>query len=120
MTSHRRLQGVAIAAAATTFLLIAVGALVRATGSGLGCTGWPKCTPDRWLPPLTYHAIIEYTHRMTAFVDVVLVGVLAVVAWRGFRTVPRVIGPSIAAVVLVVFQAVLGGIVVRGELEALL
>jgi heme A synthase len=120
MASHRRLQGVAIAASATTFVLIAVGALVRATGSGLGCTGWPKCTPDRWLPPLEYHAIIEYTHRMTAFVDVVLVGVLAVVAWRRYRPEPRVARPAIAAVVLVVFQAVLGGIVVKGELGALL
>jgi cytochrome c oxidase assembly protein subunit 15 len=120
MTSRRRLQGLAIAASATTFVLIAVGALVRATGSGLGCTGWPKCTPDRWLPPLEHHAIIEYTHRMTAFVDVVLVAVLAVVAWRGFRSFPRVFRPAMAAVVLVFFQAVLGGIVVRGELHALL
>jgi heme A synthase len=115
-----RLRVLAVAATTATFVLIAVGALVRATGSGLGCTGWPRCTPSRWLPPLEHHAIIEYTHRMTAFVDVVLVGVLAVVAWRGRREIRGVYPPAIAAVALVVFQAILGGIVVKGDLHALL
>jgi heme a synthase len=118
--SNGRLRGLTLAATATTFLLIAVGALVRATDSGLGCTGWPKCSPNRWLPPLEHHALIEYSHRMTAFVDVVLVAALALLAWRRYRAVPRVFGPAVAAIVLVVFQAVLGGIVVRGDLHALL
>src|SRR5207245_5085326 len=80
-TSDRGLRGVAVAAAAVTFLLIAVGGLVRATGSGEGCTGWPKCTAGRWLPPLQYHAIIEYSHRMSDFVESVLVAALAAVVW---------------------------------------
>jgi cytochrome c oxidase assembly protein subunit 15 len=57
---------------------------------------------------------------MTAFVDVVLIGLLALVAWRGYRGVPRVAGPAIGSAGLVVAQAVLGGIVVRGDLSALL
>jgi heme A synthase len=117
---HRRLRQLAVAATATTFVLIAVGALVRATGSGLGCTGWPKCSAHRWLPPLEYHALVEYTHRMTAFVDVVLVALLAVFAWRRYRGERRVFRPAVAAAILVVFQAVLGGIVVKGDLHALL
>src|SRR5690242_1389011 len=88
--SDRRLRAAAIAAAAVTFLLIAVGGLVRATGSGEGCSGWPKCSPGHWLPPLESHAIIEYSHRMTAFLDIVLVAILVVVAWRGYRSVPSV------------------------------
>jgi heme A synthase len=117
---HARLRVFALAAVVLTFLLIAVGGLVRATGSGEGCTGWPKCSASRWLPPLTYHAIIEYSHRMTAFLDVVLVGALAVVAWRGYRDVPRIVGPALAATGLIVVQAVLGGIVVKGALAPLL
>jgi heme A synthase len=120
MSSRRRLRGLAVAATTTTFVLIAVGALVRATGSGLGCTGWPKCSPLRWLPPLEHHAIIEYTHRMTAFLDVVLVALLAFLAWRRYRPVRRVFRPAVAAAILVVCQAVLGGIVVKGDLHALL
>jgi heme A synthase len=117
---HALLRALAVGATAATFLLIALGALVRATGSGLGCTGWPKCTPDRWLPPLEHHAIIEYTHRMAAFVDVLLIVWLATLAWRRYRMVGRVFHPAMAAAIFVIFQAVLGGIVVKGDLHALL
>ena len=117
---HARLRAFALAAVVLTFLLIAVGGLVRATGSGEGCTGWPKCAASRWLPPFAYHAIIEYSHRMTAFLDVVLVGALAVIAWRGYRDVPRIVRPALAATGLIVVQAVLGGIVVKGALAPLL
>jgi heme A synthase len=118
--SHGRLRALAVAAVALTFLLIAIGGLVRATGSGEGCTGWPKCSAHRWLPPFQYHAIIEYSHRMTAFLDIVLVAALALVAWRGYRSVSRVFVPAAAAAGLIVLQAVLGGIVVKGALAPLL
>src|SRR5690242_8621881 len=118
--SHARLRGLSIAAIVTTFVLIGVGAAVRATGSGLGCTGWPKCSAASFFPALTYHALVEYSHRMVAFLDVVLAALVAVVAWRRYRAVPRVLGPAVAAVALVMFQAVLGGIVVHGRLAALL
>lgn len=110
----------AVAALAITYLLIAVGGLVRATGSGEGCTGWPKCSAGRWLPPLEYHALIEYSHRMTAFLDIVVVGLLALVAWGGYRRIERVVRPAVAAAALIVVQAVLGGIVVKGALAPLL
>jgi cytochrome c oxidase assembly protein subunit 15 len=109
-----------VAATAATFLLIAIGGFVRASGSGLGCSGWPKCSPDRWLPPLEYHALVEYSHRMAAFLDIVLVASLAVVVWRRYRSDSRLFRSAVAAVGLIVVQAVLGGIVVKGDLAALL
>lgn len=117
---NHALRAVSLAATGVTFLLVAVGALVRATGSGEGCSGWPKCSATSWLPPLAYHAIIEYSHRMTAFVDIVLIGVLAVVATRRYRHVPRVFRTAWLAVALVFAQAALGAIVVKGDLAALL
>jgi heme o synthase len=115
----RRFQKLALAATAATFTLIAVGGLVRASGSGLGCPGWPKCF-GRWFPPLQYHPLIEYSHRFLATVVVILVGALAAVALRRYRSEPRILWPSVAAVVLVLFQAALGGIVVEGDLQATL
>jgi protoheme IX farnesyltransferase len=112
-----RFQKLSIATTASTVLLIAVGGLVRATDSGLGCPGWPTCF-GRWIPPLEYHAIIEYSHRFLASLVVVLIGAQAIMAWRRFRTVRQIFRPAMAAVVLVFAQAALGGIVVEGGLEA--
>jgi protoheme IX farnesyltransferase len=114
MTRFRKLS---IATTASTALLVAVGGLVRATGSGLGCPGWPTCF-GRWFPPLEHHAIIEYSHRLLASVVVVLVGLQAFAAWRRHRDVRPIFVPATAAVVLVLFQAALGGVVVEGGLHA--
>ncbi|HSJ49702.1 MAG TPA: heme o synthase [Actinomycetota bacterium] len=111
-----RFQKLAIVTTASTLLLVAVGGLVRATGSGLGCPGWPTCF-GRWIPPLEYHAIIEYAHRLLASVVVVLVALQALVAWRRLRTRAAIVRPAVAAVGVVLLQAALGGVVVRGGLH---
>jgi Uncharacterized protein required for cytochrome oxidase assembly len=114
-----RFQKLTIATTASTVLLITAGGLVRATGSGLGCPGWPTCF-GRWIPPLETHAIIEYSHRLLATITVILICLQAVVAWRQYRRVRQILVPSLAAVGLVFAQAALGGVVVKGELEATL
>jgi len=111
----RRIRNLTLAATVATFALIAVGGLVRATGSGLGCPGWPRCF-GRWIPPLEYHPIIEYSHRLLATIVVVLVGAVLAVAIRRHRSERRILWPAVAAVVLVIGQAALGAIVVEGEL----
>ena len=112
-----RFQKLAVATAASTVVLFAIGGLVRGTGSGLGCSGWPKCGPGRWLPYPNAHSLIEYSHRTMVVVTSVLIGLLAVAAWRGYRSVAPIFRPAIAAVPLVLAQAVLGGIVVRTDLN---
>jgi cytochrome c oxidase assembly protein subunit 15 len=116
MTVLRRLS---ILSTVATFLLIGVGGLVRATKSGLGCgTDWPHCS-GRLLPSLETRAtIIEFSHRLTATVVVILLGTLALMAWRHRAEAPRLVKPAIAAFVLVLSQAVLGAIVVKLELDA--
>jgi len=113
VTRFRRL---AVATTAATFVLIAVGGLVRATDSGLGCPDWPRCF-GRLVPPTELHAWIEHSHRLVAAAVVVLVALLAVAAWRGGQ--PRGVRlAAAAAVVVVLTQALIGAVVVWWRLEA--
>jgi protoheme IX farnesyltransferase len=111
-----RFQRLAVATTTATFLLIAVGGLVRATDSGLGCPDWPRCF-GRLTPPPNLHAWIEHSHRLVAAAVIVLVGLTAVAAWRT-RQARTVRWATIGAVVMVLAQAVLGAIVVWAKLEA--
>jgi len=113
VTRFRRL---AVVSTAATFVLIAVGALVRATDSGLGCPDWPRCF-GRLAPPAELHAWIEHSHRLVAAVVVVLVALLAVAAWRTGQ--PRgVRWAAAAAVVVVLAQALIGAVVVWWKLAS--
>jgi protoheme IX farnesyltransferase len=113
LTPFRRLAVVTIAA---TFVLIAVGGLVRATDSGLGCPDWPRCF-GRLVPPAEFHAWVEHSHRLVASVVMVLVAWMVVAAWRTGqdRVVRRA---TAAALVLVLSQAMIGAFVVWWKLEA--
>lgn len=115
MEPFRRL---ALASTLATLALVTLGGLVRATKSGLGCgTDWPHCS-GKLLPALENRAVaIEFSHRVAASIVVVLLGALAVVAWRRLRATPLMWG-AFAAFGLVLFQAVLGAVVVKLELAA--
>jgi protoheme IX farnesyltransferase len=114
-----RFAKLAVAAAAATFVLIAVGGLVRATDSGLGCPDWPLCFGD-WLPPADLHAWIEHTHRLTAAVFVgPLVGAVALITvfTHRRRDLPLLVAAVLAGV-LVIVQSLLGAAVVLRGLAA--
>ncbi|TMK15987.1 MAG: protoheme IX farnesyltransferase, partial [Actinobacteria bacterium] len=112
-----RFQKLSIVTAASTFGLIAVGGLVRATKSGLGCgDDWPHCN-GRFIPRIENRNVaIEFSHRFLATLVVVLIGVLLIAAWRRYRDVPRIVWPAVAALVLVIAQSLLGAIVVGKRL----
>ncbi len=77
----RRFTRLAWTAATFTYLLIILGAIVRITGSGLGCgEHWPLCN-GTLLPPLDLPTMIEYGHRLAAAAVSVLVAALAAYAW---------------------------------------
>jgi protoheme IX farnesyltransferase len=105
-------QRLALSAAVTTFLLVVVGAIVRSTGSGMGCPDWPTCH-GAWIPPLNDSAAwIEWLHRGIAVVVGLLVLALVVVALRRYRQQRTLVAASLVALVLTGFQAYLGKVTV--------
>src|SRR5580693_9634155 len=82
-TPSRRLARFAWALLGYEILVVAWGAYVRATGSGAGCgRHWPLCNGE-FLPatPQT-QTMIEFTHRVTSGLSLVLVAILLVWCWR--------------------------------------
>lgn len=98
-----------------TLLLIAVGAFVRTTGSGLGCPDWPQCH-GAWVPPLERTAIVEYSHRTVAVVVSVLVYGLAAATYATRRRDRALVQLASMSVIVLLVQAYLGKITVEREL----
>ncbi len=115
----RRLQlGVAVAVVVTQALIAMTGAIVRVTGSGLGCPTWPECFPGSMVPVshpeyATLHQWIEYGNRLfTGLVGIVAAAALVLALLTRPRD-RRHVRLAVAMPVGVAVQAVLGGITVR-------
>src|SRR5437764_3227148 len=123
LVRFRRLLNGAILA---TFALIVLGGVVRVSDSGLGCgaagsgtRGWPLCG-GRVLPFLQEHQVIEFSHRAVATIVVVLIALLAILAFRRLRDHRWLTRGTVALAVLVLAQAVLGGLTVEHGLHSAL
>jgi heme A synthase len=110
-----RFRAAAVASAVASWALVAVGGVVRATESGLGCPDWPLCE-GRPIPNAEKTPMIEFSHRATAAVVTGLVLLVAIMAWRSYRSRKDILVPALVALAFIPFQAVLGAIVVWLEL----
>lgn len=116
--SAERFVHLALASLVALGLVVASGAFVRLTGSGLGCDNWPRCgqTP---FPAANFHALVEFGNRIVA-----LCGLLAsLVAWLASRRVADlaewVRRVALAAFLGAVAQIPLGGLTVMLGLHPL-
>ena len=118
--SLRRYRQIAIITVAGVCFLTIAGAIVRLTGSGLGCDDWPNCNNERFIDVSSGHAAIEQINRLVSG----LVGIpTLLMAIGAFRVRPVRQGlkvPSIAVLVSVLGNGVVGGIAVRGDLHPFL
>lgn len=100
----------AIATAAVTYVLLLIGGLVHGTGSSLACPDWPLCH-GQFFPEMTRGVEYEHTHRLVAGAVAAMTVVLGVLLYRDSRY--RALRPlAVAAPVMVLLQALLGGITV--------
>jgi heme A synthase len=116
MIAVRRLS---IAALVVACLHLVFGAIVRISGSGMGCgDNWPKCY-GYWFPPFSRpDLIVEVSHRYLASILVTTVCAMALIAYRNRRLpgvggASGVLGSAIGAVCAVFGAAILGGVTVK-------
>jgi heme A synthase len=116
MNAVRRLS---IAALVVACLHLVFGAIVRISGSGMGCGNhWPKCY-GYWFPPFSRpDLVVEVSHRYLASILVITVCSMALAAYRNRRMpgvggASGVLGSAIGAVGAVFGAAILGGVTVK-------
>jgi heme A synthase len=90
--SSARIRAAAWVALAVSVVHVVFGAIVRISGSGMGCGDhWPKCY-GYWFPPFSrMDLVIEVLHRYLAVGLFVAIAALFAAAWRR-RSEPGVAG----------------------------
>ncbi len=111
-----------LASLVTNQLIVVTGALVRLTGSGLGCPTWPQCSPGSYTPhaALGMHGAIEFGNRLITFVLAAVAIATFIVAVRAVRhgaADRRIMWLALAAGLGIPLQAVIGGISVLTQLN---
>jgi cytochrome c oxidase assembly protein subunit 15 len=98
---------------AVNVVVIAWGGFVRATGSGAGCgQHWPMCNGVVVPRSPSAEMLVEYTHRLTSGVALLLVVALLVWARRAFAPGHRARTAAVYAMALMIVEALLGAALV--------
>src|SRR5205807_10268690 len=114
VAAYQRIRRVAIFALGIAVVHVVFGAIVRISGSGMGCgDNWPKCY-GYWIPPMSRpDLIVEVSHRYLASILTLTVLSMAFVAWRNRPQTEGRGGPmrsAFGAVGAVFAAALLGGL----------
>ena len=117
----KSLRGWALASVIANAVLIATGAAVRLSSSGLGCPDWPTCTKSSLVAAhsagqTSLNTAIEFGNRLLTYPLVAIAGLTFIAGLRYYQTHGRgrkdLVWLSAILPLGVVAQAVVGGIVV--------
>ncbi len=85
------------------------GAIVRATGSGAGCgSHWPLCNGEVVPRAPAVATLIEFGHRMSSGIALLLIGGLVIGAWRSYPRGHRVRRGAALSAAFIVSEALIG------------
>ncbi|WP_404348011.1 COX15/CtaA family protein [Phycicoccus jejuensis] len=117
--STRTVRRWAWASLVANTVIIVTGALVRLTGSGLGCPTWPRCTDESFVPhrELGAHGVIEFGNRLLTYVLIAVAVLTFVAVWRWSRTSRSLRVHAFLLAFGIPFQGVVGGITVLTQLN---
>ncbi len=130
--SPRSVRGIYIANLVAQAGIVVTGAIVRITGSGLGCPTWPECVEGSITPTAqqeeSWQKFVEFGNRLLTFVLLIL-AIAAIIAALVDRRRRRRAGlpsrPALTVLAVIPFvgtvaQAILGGITVLTGLHPLI
>ncbi|MCY3802470.1 MAG: COX15/CtaA family protein [Chloroflexi bacterium] len=115
---YRFLLKVTLITIAASIVLVALGGVVRVTGSGLACPDWPLCQ-GQVLPPAERGTTLEFAHRLTATAVGSLVLGIALYSLRVRHEAASIFYAAVISGVLVLAQIILGAIVIFAKLSAI-
>jgi cytochrome c oxidase assembly protein subunit 15 len=110
------LRRLSLANAAMLLFVVATGATVRLTASGLGCESWPGCSDRYRLPEKGYHSFVEFSNRVVAAVTIAVTLATMIVALRS-RLPGWAKALGVATFVGTLAQAPLGALTVHYHLN---
>lgn len=118
--SAARFRAIAFVALAALWLIVATGAAVRLTASGLGCESWPGCSEGNPFPAKDHHAFVEFGNRLIGGLTILATALTALAAWLT-RGLPRwAVWLALGLFLGTLAQAPLGALTVAFHLHPLL
>jgi len=114
-----KLRPLALASLSANIALVVTGAAVRLTDSGLGCPTWPKCTDASYTTTqaMGVHGVIEFGNRLLGLALGLIALACFVVALLEKPRRRSTVLLSLAVLLGIPAQAVLGGITVLTDLN---
>ncbi|EQD45704.1 Cytochrome oxidase assembly protein, partial [mine drainage metagenome] len=89
MRGHDWFRYSVVVALILTYVTILLGGNVAASNSGLACPNWPTCfTNGSWFPALTGGVVVEWSHRLSAFLLGLSVAIFTLLALAYERSRP--------------------------------
>jgi len=101
-------RGFAVASAVLALAIAVLGSWVRINNAGLTCPDWPLCN-GRLVPTLEGGVVLEWSHRLVAFIEGFVVMGAIVTGFRARKCIAGVSPTLVALGVVFLIQVSLGG-----------